>query len=62
MEKMRLKAGFPFLKQHHIEFSFLQSGQVKRIPKDCVNEFIIRRLNPLVVVDFSFMSALLYMS
>ena len=42
MEKMRLKVGFPYLKQHHVQiFSFLQSGQVKRTPKDCINEFII---------------------
>ena len=42
MEKMRLKVGFPFLKQHHVQiFSFLQSGQVKHTPKDCINEFII---------------------
>ena len=49
MEKMRLKVGFPFLKQHHVQiFSFLQSGQVKCTPKDCINEFITQRLNLLV--------------
>ena len=47
-----------------VQFAFadriiLQSGQVKRTPQDCINEFIIQRLNPLVVVDFSFISALL---
>ena len=47
MEKMRLKVGFPYLKQHVQIFSFLQSGQVKRTPKHCINEFI-QRLNPLV--------------
>ena len=30
----------------------LQSSQVKRTPQGPINEFIIRRLNPLVVVDF----------
>ena len=29
-------------------------------PQDCVNEFIMRRLNLLVFVDFSFISALLH--
>ena len=43
----------------------LQSGQVKRNPPPpqnalCINEFIIRRLNPFVVVDFSFISAPLH--
>ena len=32
----------------------LQSSQVKRTPQDAINEFIIRKLNPLVVVDFRF--------
>ena len=42
MEKMRLKVGFPFLKQHDVQiFSFLQSGQAKHTPKYCNNEFII---------------------
>ena len=36
---------------------FLRSTQVKRTPQDYINEFIIRKLNPLVVVDFRFMSA-----
>ena len=31
----------------------LQSSQVKRPPKDAINDFIIRKLNPLVVVNFS---------
>ena len=38
----------------------LQLNQVKRTPQDCINEFIIRKLNPLVVVDFRFMFALLH--
>ena len=32
----------------------LQSSQVKRTPQDAINEFIIRKLNTLVVVDFTF--------
>ena len=35
----------------------LQSSQVKRTPQDAINEFIIRKLNTLVVVDFRFISA-----
>ena len=38
----------------------LQSTQVKRTPQDYINEFIIRKLNPLVVVDFRFISAFLH--
>ena len=38
----------------------LQLSQVKRTPQDYINEFIIRKLNPLVVVDFRFMSAFLH--
>ena len=44
----------------------LQSGQVKCThpppppPKDYINEFIIRKLNLLVFVDFRFISAFLY--
>ena len=38
----------------------LQSSQVKRTPQDFIDEFIIRKLNPLVVVDFRFISALLH--
>ena len=43
--------------------SMLQSSQVKRTPKMSLNEFIIQKLNPvnpLVVVDFRFISALLH--
>ena len=38
----------------------LQSSQVKRIPQDSINEFIIRKLNPSVVVDFRFISTFLH--
>ena len=36
-----------------------QSSQVKLSPQDSINEIIIRKLNPLVVVDLRFISALL---
>ena len=29
-------------------------------PQDYINEFIIQKLNPLIVVDFRFMSAFLH--
>ena len=32
----------------------------KRTPKESINEFIIQKLNPLIVVDFRLMSAFLY--
>ena len=38
----------------------LQSTQIKRTPQDYINEFIIQKLNLLVVVDFRFMSAFLH--
>ena len=42
----------------------LQSSQVKRTPppspQDSLNEFITRKLNPLVVVDFRFIGAFLH--
>ena len=38
----------------------LQSNQVKRTPQDTINEFIIRRLNPLVVVDCRFVYTFLH--
>ena len=38
----------------------LQSRQVKCTPQDCVNEFIIPKLNAWVVVDFRFISAFLH--
>ena len=37
-------------------FLNLQSSQVKRSPIDAINEFIIRKLNPLLVVDVRFIS------
>ena len=37
----------------------LQSRQVKCTPQNCINEFIIRKLNAWVVVDFRFISAFL---
>ena len=37
----------------------LELNQVKRIPQDFINEFVIRKWNPLVVVDFRFMFAFL---
>ena len=33
-------------------YRILQSSQVKRTPQDAINEFIIQKSNPLVVVDF----------
>ena len=38
----------------------LQSNQVKRTPQEFINEFIIQKLNPLLVVDFRLISAFLY--
>ena len=38
----------------------LQSNQVKRTPQQSINEFIIQKLNPFLVVDFRLMSAFLY--
>ena len=43
-----------------VEEKVLQLSQVKRTPQDYINEFIIRKLNLLVVVDFRFMSAFLH--
>ena len=39
---------------------FLQSNQVKRAPQEYINEFIIQKLNLLLVVDFRLISAFLY--
>ena len=33
---------------------------VKRTPQETINEFIIQKLNPLLVVDFRLISAFLY--
>ena len=38
----------------------LQSNQVKRTPQEYMNEFIIQKLNPLLVVDFRLISAFLH--
>ena len=38
----------------------LQSNQVKRTPQESNNEFIIQKLNLLLVVDFRLISAFLY--
>jgi len=64
MQQLHLK--FPIRKEERREnrltlCSFLlivklQSSQVKRTSQDAINEFIIRKLNPLVVVDFRFIS------
>ena len=36
-----------------------QSSQIKLSPQDSINELIIRKLNPLVVVDLRLISAFL---
>ena len=38
----------------------IQSNQVKRTPQEPINEFVIQKLNPLLVVDFRLISAFLY--
>ena len=38
----------------------LQSNQVKHTPQEYINEFIIQKLNPLLVVDFRLISAFLH--
>ena len=42
------------------DFPLLQSNQVKRTPQEYINEFIIQKLNPLLVVDFRLISAFLH--
>ena len=37
-----------------------QSSQIKLSPQDSINEFIIRKLNPLVVADLRIIFAFLY--
>ena len=37
----------------------LQSNQVKRTPQEAINESIIQKLNPLLVVDFRLISSFL---
>ena len=43
----------------HYDNKGLQSSQVKCTPQDSIIEFIVQKLNPLVVVDFRFISAFL---
>ena len=38
----------------------LQSSRVKRTPQNYINELIIRKLSPLAVVDFRFISSFLH--
>ena len=38
----------------------LQSSQVKRTPQNTINEFIIRKVSPLAVLDFRFISTFLH--
>ena len=48
---------------HAVQQLYLQSNQVKRTPpplQEYINEFIIQKLNPLLVVDFRLISAFLY--
>ena len=48
---------------YHVDlhiFSSLQSSQVKRTSQNSTNEFIIRKLSPLAVVDFRFISTFLH--
>ena len=40
--------------------NLLQSNQVKRTPQETINDFIIQKLNSLLVVDFRLISAFLY--
>ena len=53
-------------KENHIEHNnenyhgTLKSNQVKRTPQEYVNEFIIQKLNALLVVDFRLISAFLH--
>ena len=47
-------------KWNEIYIVLLQSNQVKRTPQAPINEFIIQKLNLLVVVDFRFISAFLH--
>ena len=48
--------------RRHIQFTVRAGEAYPPPPKNAlyINEFIIRRLNPLVVVDFSFISAPLH--
>ena len=48
------------MQTYFVFFFFLQSSQVKHTPQDAINKFIIRKLNPSVVVDLRFISAFLH--
>ena len=52
-----MEALSPFISQAS---TILQSSQVKRTLQDFINEFNVRKLNPLTVVDFRFSSAFLH--
>ena len=48
------------LRENEKIFFMLQSSQVKRTPQNAINEFIIRKLSPLAVVDVRFISTFLH--
>ena len=61
MLETRILACFIKLYMHACCLWFaLQSNQVKRTPQEYINEFIIQKLNPLLVVDFRLISAFLH--
>ena len=43
-----------------VRYEELQPDQVKRTTQESINEFIIQKLNPSLVVDFRLISAFLY--
>ena len=49
-----------FVSMQSLMLCILQSNQVKRTPQEYINEFIIQKLNPLLVVDFRLISAFLH--
>ena len=49
-----------FFQREWFLLTFLQSSPVKLAPQDSTNEFTIWKLNPLVVVDFTFISSFLH--
>ena len=60
-ETLKTKVCFAFQIESFIYvYDVLQLSWVKRTPQDYINEFIIWKLNPLVVLDFRFMSAFLH--
>ena len=48
------------IQEGHKEQASLQSNQVKRTPPESINEFIIWKLTPSVVVDFRLISTFLH--